>query len=287
MSKVSEKATFSDSTPIPLNSNVSIIPREFTVFNINNFGTYSTDDTKFLNGVLVDKVVTPGGYGGIVVSTIKLDDSDETITTTSASPTYYFKEISKPASASGGIVRDDLAEARREWQLGKRDREEEASSLGGGGGVGVGYSSAHAAHAGGGTRWLPPNPVEPVSNPPPPPSSRYVLLATIRDSVGMYSPFHGSNTYEDVAWIYHDNHDLENPDSWFESTTRIDGVAKAKNWTFYSRGDREHIARFPASQASQRMPGGKRKTRRQKRSRKSRRQKKCRKSRRIVNTNYY
>jgi hypothetical protein len=92
MSKVSEKAIFSNYKPIPLQSKVNIIPKDFTEFNTKNFGIFSTDDTKFLNGTLVSKEeVSSAGYGGILQYVVKLDNSDEEITFSSSPPTYYFK----------------------------------------------------------------------------------------------------------------------------------------------------------------------------------------------------
>lgn len=92
MSKVSEKAIFSNCKPIPLQSKVNIIPKDFAEFNAKNFGTFSTNDTKFLNGTLVSKEeVSSAGYSGIVQYVVKLDNSDEEITFSSSPPTYYFK----------------------------------------------------------------------------------------------------------------------------------------------------------------------------------------------------
>ena len=100
--KVSEKAIFRDYTAIPLNSKVTFIPKEYTRYNADNFSTYSTDDTKFVNGILKTKVESLGGYGGIVTYTVKLDDSDEIITITSTPRSYYFKLNPQPSSGVGG-----------------------------------------------------------------------------------------------------------------------------------------------------------------------------------------
>lgn len=98
MSKVSEKALFNNYIPIPLKSKVNIIPKDFTQFNTTNFGTFSTDDSKFLNGTLISKEeVSSAGYGGIVQYVVKLDNSDEEITFSSSPPTYYFKVNTQPS----------------------------------------------------------------------------------------------------------------------------------------------------------------------------------------------
>lgn len=101
MSKVSEKAIFSNYKRIPLQSKVNIIPAGFTKFNTDNFGTFSIDDTKFLNGTLISKEeVSSAGYGGIVQYVVKLDNSDEEITFSSSPTTYYFK-VNTPPSIGG------------------------------------------------------------------------------------------------------------------------------------------------------------------------------------------
>jgi hypothetical protein len=118
-------------------------------------------------------------------------------------------------------------------------------------------------------------------NPVVSPQRRYVELAVIRDRTGDYNHFHGSRSFQEVAWIYHDNND-SNPSSWFESTTRLDDADTARA-RFYdignSRDDATRNTRFPPSE---RTDGGKRKSRRTKKSRKSRSRKHYRKSRRLV-----
>jgi len=102
MSKVSEKAIFSNNISIPLKSKVNIIPKEFTQFNTKNFGTFSIDDTKFLNGTLISKEeVSSAGYGGIVQYVVKLDNSDEEIIFSSSPQTYLFKVNTAPPQTGG------------------------------------------------------------------------------------------------------------------------------------------------------------------------------------------
>lgn len=109
MSKVSEKAIFNNYSPIPLNSKVSIIPKEFTQFNASNMGTYSTDNSKFLDGTLISKDIdsSSGGYGGIIKYVVKLDNSNKEITFYSSPTTYYFK-LNPPPSKGGKKSRRKL-----------------------------------------------------------------------------------------------------------------------------------------------------------------------------------
>ena len=92
MSSISEKAIFTNYASIPIGYKVSIIKKEFAKFNPSTFGTYSTNDDKFVDGILVSKaVISTLGYGGIVEYVVKLDNNDEQITFNSSPIEYYFK----------------------------------------------------------------------------------------------------------------------------------------------------------------------------------------------------
>jgi len=87
--KVSEKAIYKNWEKIPDGKPVSIISKEFTIFNTERIGTDSIDDTKFLTGTLVSsKVLDSGGYGGSLEYTVKLDDGNDIVFT--SSPRSYF-----------------------------------------------------------------------------------------------------------------------------------------------------------------------------------------------------
>lgn len=98
MSKVSEKAIYKNYEPIPLNGKVSIIPKDFTeVMNKNgNWGLYSTDNNKFLNGILISKeVISLEGYGGTQKFGVRLNDQNKTEIEFKEGE-YYFKIVPPP-----------------------------------------------------------------------------------------------------------------------------------------------------------------------------------------------
>lgn len=99
MSVVSEKAIYTGWIAVGDGEKVSIIDKQYTDFNTDDFKTYSTDDSKFRNGILISTDLSiPGGYGGIVEYKVKLDSGEE-ITFRTSPREYYFKVVAK---SSGG-----------------------------------------------------------------------------------------------------------------------------------------------------------------------------------------
>ena len=99
MSVVDEKAIYTGWIAVGDGEKVSVIDKQYTIFNTSDFKTYSTDDSKFRNGTLISKeFVSGGGYGGIVEYKVKLN-SGEIITFRTSPREYYFKVVAK---SSGG-----------------------------------------------------------------------------------------------------------------------------------------------------------------------------------------
>ena len=104
MAKVTELAIYSNYTQIPLNAPVSIISKEFAEFNVSNFSTYSTDDSKFLNGTLISTKYLGGGDGDPRDSNnfayvVKLDDSREI--KFDVNPREYYFKVNPPPRSGG------------------------------------------------------------------------------------------------------------------------------------------------------------------------------------------
>lgn len=103
--RVSEKPVYTDFTKINLNEKVEIIKKQFTKYEPENFGTYSTDDTQFLKGTLTsnefDSTGQDGSRSSISEYKVKLDDSNEEIVFKNSPLEYYFK-INPNPNASGG-----------------------------------------------------------------------------------------------------------------------------------------------------------------------------------------
>lgn len=100
MIKLSEKAIYSDYTPIEINSHVSIIHKNFTKFNASSFKTEITNNSPFLDGILKSKeIISVGGYAGIINYTVILQDEkkDENEINFNSDPNeYFFKVVNNP-----------------------------------------------------------------------------------------------------------------------------------------------------------------------------------------------
>jgi hypothetical protein len=95
MIRLSEKAIYSDYTPIEINSAVSIIHTNFTKFNASSLKTEIMNNSKFLDGTLKSKdIIYNGGYAGIINYTVIIQYINE-INFNSYSNEYLFKVIQK------------------------------------------------------------------------------------------------------------------------------------------------------------------------------------------------
>lgn len=75
--KVFEKPIYANWKTIELNRQVSIIPKKYTKYNVYNFATYSIDDSKFVNGILLSNTVIandPDGRGTINKYEVQLEN---------------------------------------------------------------------------------------------------------------------------------------------------------------------------------------------------------------------
>jgi hypothetical protein len=91
-----QKFDYSTIEPIPNDASVSIISKEFVMYNSKDYGIYSTDDSQFLKGTLTSRnTISLEGYGGIVQYTVKLDNGNE-IKFLSSPREYYFKIEENP-----------------------------------------------------------------------------------------------------------------------------------------------------------------------------------------------